>query len=54
MPRANKPQRNLALLERLTDAGVEFCIVGGIAAVLHGATRATIDLDIAAPIRAKR
>jgi hypothetical protein len=37
------------LLERLTDGGVEFCIIGGIAAVLHGATRTTADLDIAAP-----
>lgn len=44
-----RPQRNLALLERLTDAGVEFCIVGGVAAVLHGATRMTVDLDIAVP-----
>src|SRR5690606_31162518 len=43
------PQRNLELLERLTDARVEFCIIGGIAAVLHGATRTTVDLDIAAP-----
>lgn len=49
MPRRVRPQRNLALLERLTDAGVEFCIIGGIAAVLHGATRMTVDLDIAAP-----
>jgi predicted nucleotidyltransferase len=49
MPRRIRPQRNLALLERLTDAGVEFCIIGGIAAVLHGATRMTVDLDIAAP-----
>ncbi len=49
MPPRVRPQRNLALLERLTDAGVEFCIVGGIAAVLHGATRSTVDLDIAAP-----
>jgi hypothetical protein len=47
--RRRRPQRNLALLERLTDARVEFCIIGGIAAVLHGATRMTVDLDIAAP-----
>lgn len=47
--RRRRPQRNLALLERLTEAGVEFCIVGGVAAVLHGATRMTVDLDIAAP-----
>lgn len=49
MARRVRPQRNLALLERLTDGGVEFRIVGGIAAVLHGATRMTVDLDIAAP-----
>jgi hypothetical protein len=49
MPRRKRPQRNLALLERLTDAHVEFCIIGGVAAVLHGATRMTVDLDIAAP-----
>jgi hypothetical protein len=42
-------QRNLALLDRLRDAKVEFCIIGGVAAVLHGVTRMTIDLDIAAP-----
>ena len=51
-PRRRRPQRNLALLERLTDAEVEFCIVGGVAAVLHGATRMTVDLDIAAPFDA--
>jgi hypothetical protein len=49
MARRGRPQRNLALLERLTDAHVEFCIIGGVAAVLHGATRMTVDLDIAAP-----
>jgi hypothetical protein len=49
MDRRRRPQRNLALLERLTTADVEFCIVGGVAAVLHGATRMTVDLDIAAP-----
>ncbi|HLT34847.1 MAG TPA: hypothetical protein VK034_01145, partial [Enhygromyxa sp.] len=49
MRRRKAPQRNLELLERLTDARVEFCIIGGIAAVLHGATRTTVDLDIAAP-----
>ncbi|PRQ08971.1 hypothetical protein [Enhygromyxa salina] len=49
MPRRTRPQQNLALLERLSDANVEFCIIGGVAAVLHGATRMTVDLDIAAP-----
>jgi predicted nucleotidyltransferase len=35
-----------ALLAALTDAGVEFLIVGGAAATAHGAARLTADLDI--------
>lgn len=35
-----------ALIEALLDAGVEFIVVGGAAAVLHGALAATQDLDI--------
>lgn len=35
-----------ALLERLGQAGVEFVVVGGAAALLHGAPIATRDLDI--------
>ncbi|MDI1477542.1 hypothetical protein [Polyangium sp. y55x31] len=35
-----------ALLARLCDAGVEFIIVGGAAAVIHGAPITTSDLDI--------
>lgn len=42
MPRRTRSQRNLALLERLSNANVEFCIIGGVAAVLHGATRMTL------------
>lgn len=38
------------LLEVLLDAGVEFIVVGGIAAVAHGAITPTQDLDIAAPL----
>lgn len=34
------------LLRRLVDAGVEFVVVGGAAAVLHGAPITTEDLDI--------
>jgi predicted nucleotidyltransferase len=34
------------LLRRLADAGVEFVVVGGAAAVLHGAPITTEDLDI--------
>lgn len=36
------------LLERLLAAGVEFVVVGGIAAVIHGSRQNTDDLDIAA------
>jgi len=34
------------LVRRLVDAGVEFIVVGGAAAVLHGAPITTEDLDI--------
>lgn len=35
-----------SLLDALADAGVEFIVVGGAAAVLHGAPVTTQDLDI--------
>jgi len=35
-----------ALLEALSDAGVEFIVVGGLCAVLHGASVTTADIDI--------
>lgn len=35
-----------ALIENLTSEEVEFIVVGGAAAVLHGAPTSTIDLDI--------
>ena len=34
------------LLKRLTDAGIEFVVVGGYAAVLHGSAYITNDLDV--------
>jgi hypothetical protein len=34
------------LIEVLADAGVEFIVVGGVAAAAHGAIRATVDLDV--------
>lgn len=43
------PQDNEALLRILLTGGFEFAIVGGVAAVLHGATRMTVDLDVLAP-----
>lgn len=36
------------LLRRLVSADVEFVIVGGFAAVLHGSSRVTRDLDVCA------
>jgi predicted nucleotidyltransferase len=35
-----------ALLQRLVDAGVDFVVVGGIAAIVHGSAYFTGDLDI--------
>lgn len=34
------------MLRRLTAHGVDFVVIGGIAAVLHGSAQATYDLDI--------
>ena len=40
-------QADLAsLIETLISAGAEFIVVGGAAAILHGAPTSTIDLDI--------
>jgi hypothetical protein len=38
------------LLKRLSEHGVEFVIVGGIAATVHGSVRFTADLDVCAPL----
>lgn len=45
-------QKNRALLDALCTAGFEFVVVGGVAAVLHGSARLTVDLDVAAPFTA--
>ncbi|MGH2869623.1 MAG: hypothetical protein ACRDNK_18910 [Solirubrobacteraceae bacterium] len=34
------------ILERLVSSGVDFVVIGGIAAVMHGSAQATFDLDI--------
>jgi predicted nucleotidyltransferase len=34
------------LLARLSDAGVEHVVIGGLAVITHGHVRATLDLDI--------
>ena len=35
-----------SLLAALDDSGVRFVVVGGVAVVLHGHTRSTVDLDL--------
>jgi len=35
------------ILSALADAGVEFVVAGGVAVVLHGVERLTLDLDLA-------
>jgi predicted nucleotidyltransferase len=35
-----------ALIRALADAGVEFILVGGVAAIVHGSSRLTRDVDI--------
>jgi predicted nucleotidyltransferase len=34
------------LLRALADGGVEFILVGGVAATVHGSTRLTLDVDV--------
>ena len=49
MPSKSKKSQNLdlsALLKGLNEAGVEFIVVGGMAAVVQGAPITTFDLDI--------
>lgn len=41
-----RPIDPLAFIEKLVDAGVDFIIVGGVAAVLHGSPTFTADFDI--------
>jgi hypothetical protein len=40
------PLRADELLARLTTRGVDFVVIGGIAAILHGSAQSTFDLDI--------
>jgi hypothetical protein len=40
----------LRLIPRLHEAGVEFVVIGGVAAIFHGAEYVTMDLDVAAPM----
>ena len=45
MPRTRKPDF-LAILRTLTKHKVDFIVVGGVCAVLHGAPMSTFDLDV--------
>ncbi|MDD4891144.1 MAG: nucleotidyltransferase [Phycisphaerae bacterium] len=40
----------LQILRRLRENNVEFVVIGGIAAVLHGSSLVTEDLDVACPL----
>jgi predicted nucleotidyltransferase len=40
--------RTLDLLKKLNDAGIEYVIIGGVAAILHGSPRTTLDIDVCA------
>ena len=44
------PQHTEELLAALLDAEVEFVLIGGVAAIVHGASTATSDVDIAIPM----
>lgn len=35
-----------ALIRMLSEAGVEFIVIGGVAAIAHGSARGTFDLDV--------
>ena len=39
--------RNLEVLDALTRAGIGYVVVGGVAVILRGHIRATVDLDLA-------
>lgn len=49
MPPPEPTSGNLELLRRLTEAGVECVIVGGVAAALHGSSVVTAGLDLCTP-----
>ena len=41
------------LIERLSDANIEFVVVGGFAGMLHGSTLVTRDLDVCVVLSAQ-
>ena len=46
----NRPLDTFALLQRLHASGVEFVIIGGVAAITYGSAVTTQDLDVCAPL----
>ena len=46
MPRELLPSRFRRILEVLVGAEVEFVLIGGLAAIVHGSSRATYDVDV--------
>jgi hypothetical protein len=38
------------ILARLSEHGVDFVVIGGVAAILHGSARVTLDLDVCASL----
>jgi hypothetical protein len=43
-------QQNVRIIRALLEARVECVVVGGVAAMMHGASRATEDIDFVAPL----
>lgn len=46
MPESDGPFRPVDLLRVLVDHGVEFVLIGGLAATVHGSPFATVDVDV--------
>ncbi len=46
----SKPLDTFTLLERLAASGVDFVMVGGLAAITLGSAVTTDDLDVCAPL----
>src|SRR5271156_3145508 len=42
--------RLIDLLKRLNDNGVEYVVIGGVAAIMHGSPRTTLDVDVCASL----
>ena len=50
----SRQQQTERLLEVLAGSGLDFVVIGGVAAIAHGATTATQDLDIAIQLDADK